>query len=256
MSGAKQKEKKSPNWLRALGRHELPETLSAAQENYRLVKTFKHDFFAATGLYESDSSRVVLKVGRQASLLGIPMRWTGRFLFRRESRLLKKTQHLDGVPRLTAVWQDTGLIHEYVEGRPLAKNDALPDGFFPRLEKLIADMHALGIAYVDLEKRENVLVGDDGGPWLFDFQIAWDRAGWFGSRWILRILQKSDRYHLLKHWRRLRPDQLDDARLRESESPPFWIAGHRLIFRPITRLRRHILVMLGARATAKGRSPG
>ncbi|HPF39511.1 MAG TPA: hypothetical protein P5081_07975 [Phycisphaerae bacterium] len=136
------------------------------------------------------------------------------------------------------------------------KNDALPDDFFPRLEKLIAEMHALNIAYVDLEKRENVLVGDDGGPWLFDFQIAWDRSGWFVSRWILRILQKSDRYHLLKHWRRLRPDQLDEARLRECESPPFWIAGHRLIFRPITRLRRHILVWLGARTTAKGRSPG
>lgn len=252
----KKKDRASPAWLRALGRRDLPERIDVDGRSYAHVKTFKHDFFAATGLYESDSCRVVLKVGRQASLMGLPMRWTGRFLFRRESRLLKKTQHLNGVPRFSGAWEDTGLIHPFVEGRPLSKDDAIADDFFPRLEALIAEMHALGIAYVDLEKRENVLVGDDGGPWLFDFQIGWDRGGWFATRWILRILQRSDRYHLLKHWRRLRPDQLDESRLRESETPPFWIVGHRLVFRPITRLRRQILVWLGARTTSKGRSPG
>lgn len=234
----------------------MPERIDVGDKWFAMEKSFKHDFFAATGLYQGDSGRVVLKVGRQASLLGFPMRWTGRFLFRRESRLLKKTQHLDGIPALTGSWEDTGLIHEFIEGHPLTKGEAIADDFFPRLEALITAMHDLGIAYVDLEKRENVLVGDDGDPWLFDFQIAWDRSGWFLTRWILRILQRSDRYHLLKHWRRLRPDQLDASRLRESQSPPFWIAGHRLIFRPITRLRRYILVLLGARSTSKGRSPG
>lgn len=253
---AASKRKLTPAWLRALGHRELPPSIDVSGHTFLHVKTFKHDFFAATGLYEGDGGRVVLKVGRQASLLGFPMRWTGRFLFRRERRLLLKTQHLEGVPAFSGAWEDTGLVHPFVEGRPLRKDDEIADDFFPRLEALIAAMHAIDIAYVDLEKRENVLVGDDGGPWLFDFQIAWDAASWFGSRWILRVLQKSDRYHLLKHWRRLRPDQLDEARLRESKSPPFWIAWHRLIFRPITRLRRHVLVWLGARSTAKGRSPG
>lgn len=250
------KKRNAPAWLRALGRRDLPTQIEVDGRPYAHMKTFKHDFFAVTGLYEGGAGRVVLKVGRQAPLLGIPMRWVGRFLFRRESRLLKKTQHLNGVPLFSGSWEDTGLVHPFIEGRPLSKDDPIADDFFPRLETLIVEMHALDIAYVDLEKRENVLVGDDGGPWLFDFQIAWDRAGWFGTRWILRILQKSDRYHLLKHWRRLRPDQLDEARLRESQSPPFWIAGHRLLFRPFTHLRRRVLVWLGARSSARGRSPG
>jgi len=249
-------KKGPPPWLRALGHRDLPMRFEIDGAEYSLAKTFKHDFFAATGLYEGDAGRVVLKVGRQASAYGIPLRWVGRVLCRRETRLLRKTHHLDGVPRWVGAWEDTGLIHEFIAGQPLRKGDDPADDFFPRLESLLADMHALDIAYVDIEKRENVLVGDDGRPWLFDFQIGWDRSGWFATRWVLRILQRSDRYHLLKHWRRLRPDQLDDARRREASRPPFWVAGHRLLFRPITRLRRMILVRLGARSTTKGRSPG
>ena len=36
----------------------------------------------------------------------------------------------------------------------------------------LAEIHRRGMAYVDLEKCENVLVGDDGAPLLTDFGIA------------------------------------------------------------------------------------
>ncbi len=248
--------KRTPHWLRALGRHDLPDTVQICGVEYARIKVFKHDFFAATGLYAAAQQRIVLKIGRQAPLLIVPLRWIGRALKRREARLLQKTQHLEGVPAYIGDWSDTGLAHEFIEGEPLTKGTAIPDDFFPRLEALIQHMHALGIAYVDLEKRENILFGADGRPWLFDFQIGWDRSGWFLTRWALRILQRSDRYHLLKHWRRARPDQLDDDRRREAARLPFWISAHRMLFRPVTLLRRRILVLLGGRTTAKGRSPG
>ncbi len=251
------KDRKPASWLLAMGKDDLPGTLQISDTTYRLIRTFKHDFFAATGLYADDSGthKVVLKVGRVAPAL-IPLSWIGRFLAKREARLLMATQHLDGVPDFLGMWQRTGIIHAFIEGHPLKKDAELPDDFFPRLEQLIADMHALGIAYVDLEKRENVLVGDDGKPWLFDFQIAWDRNRSPISRWLRRVLQKSDIYHLGKHWKRLRPDQLDDAKLAELTKPPFWIAWHRRLIRPLILIRRRVLVWLGARDTAKGRSPG
>ncbi|MCP4245982.1 MAG: hypothetical protein GY778_02940 [bacterium] len=60
----------------------------------------------------------------------------------------------------------------------------------------------------------------------------------------------------MKHWRRLRPDQLTPEHLAQSYKPPFYIAWHRALFRPLTRVRRQILVWLGARTSSKGRSPG
>ena len=254
---ATKKPKKPAAWLLALGKRDLPASLQINDKTYRHIKTFKHDFFAATGLYSTESGpeKAVLKIGRTAPAM-IPLSWIGRFLARREGRLLQATQHLDGVPAFLGFWEKTGILHEYVEGHPLRKGDELPDAFFFQLETLIDEMHALGIAYVDLEKRENVLVGDDGKPWLFDFQIGWDSNRTPVGRWMRRVLQQSDRYHLGKHWKRLRPDQLDEAKLAALSKPPFWIAWHRRLVRPLILLRRRVLVWLGARDSAKGRSPG
>jgi serine/threonine protein kinase len=223
---------------------------------------FKHDFFAATGLYQSPSGEeVVLKMGRTASLMGLPMGWVGEILARHEARIYQITESVRGIPRCLARYSSTGLVHEFVRGRPLLRGDSVGDQFFPRLSDLLAELHARQVAYVDLEKPENILLGEDGNPYLIDFQISWhlpDRRGgrtWL-ARWILDVLQRADRYHLLKHWRRLRPDQLDESTIAASYAAPFWIRWHRLLFRPLTHLRRWGLVWLGARSSAKGRSPG
>lgn len=244
--------KKPPAWLHALADEELPSEASLDGAIYRRARSFKHDFFAATGLYEGPRGRVVLKMGRQARLFGLPMAWIGRLLTRHEARLYGLVDDLPGVPRFLGAIGRNAFLHEYVEGRELNRDDRLPDDFFPRLAELIRAIHARGIAYVDLEKRENILLGDDGRPYLIDFQISWhwpaNRGGdtWPARAW-LRLLQSSDRYHLLKHWRRYRPDQLSPEQLSASQRPPIWISWHRLLFRPFTVVRRRILEHLGAR---------
>jgi hypothetical protein len=251
----------TPAWLLALGPENLPETIILAGRSYRMVRPFKHDFFAATALYESGDEKVVLKIGRTSRLLGLSTRWIGEVMSRHEFRLLELAQGLGGIPRLVGRWQATGLVHEYIEGRPLNKGDRPPDNFFPRLSELLGRLHERSIAYVDLEKPENVLLGDDGRPYLFDFQISWHlRAQRFGgsevARLVLDVLQQSDCYHLLKHWRKLRPDQLDPSRLASATRIPFWIKWHRAVFRPMTLARRQVLVWMGLRSSVKVRSPG
>jgi len=261
MKNVEQRQHRPPAWLRAMGARELPPILIAGGCEYRHVRTFKHDFFAATGLYEGSKGKVVLKVMRRARLLGLPMDWLGGLLARHEVRLYRLTQAVEGVPRLIGPWGLTGFVHEFVEGRPLAKEDRPDDRFFPRLSAMLDEIHARKMAYVDLEKRENILLGTDGMPFLIDFQISWhvplNRGGgtWM-ARLILGILQSSDRYHLLKHWRRHRPDQLETEKIADSYQAPFWIRWHRAVFRPLTRLRRQVLVWLGARSSTTGRSPG
>lgn len=253
--------RRPPGWLMALGRGDLPDELRAAGVAFRRVQTFKHDFFAATGLYQAaDGRKVVLKIGRRAWLGPFPMKWAGRYLCNREVRLYRHVEGIAGIPRLVDRWAETGFLHEYVEGRPLGRHDRIDDEFFPRLRDMIAAIHARDAAYVDLEKRENILLGDDGRPWLIDFQISWHWPGLLGRwpplSWIRRALQSADHYHLLKHWRRLRPDQIDADQAAASRRPPLWIAWHRVLFRPFTRLRRMVLVRLGARESSRTRSPG
>lgn len=259
------RSQREPAWLRALGDADLPESLTLPDGSYRHIRTYKHDFFAATGLYEGPGGRVILKVGRQYPLGLLPMRWLGRLLTRRELAMLLALEGVEGIPRCLGPFNDTGLVRVFVEGHPLQPQERLDDGFFARLERLVSSLHDRGLAYVDLEKRENVLVGGDSRPWLIDFQISWR---WTGSpktdsgvlahflpdvlgRWVLRKFQAADRYHLLKHWRRHRPDQLTREQLAASRRQGFWVKMHRLVFRPVTVGRRAVL----KRLTGRSRSP-
>ena len=241
-----QPRRRPPAWLKALGRRELPDSMACRGVTYRRVRVFKHDFFAATGLYESAAGQAVFKVGRVADLFGLPMAWLGRWLGRREAGAYQRLQDLDGVPAFLGLVGDNGFLHEFLPGHALRPDDRVGDEFFARLENLLAEVHARDMAYVDLEKRENILVGDGGRPGLIDFQISWYwPPRWGGrtapARWLLRRFQDSDRYHLGKHRRRLRPDQLTPEQIARSRRKPAYVRAYTWIARPLTRLRRRTL---------------
>lgn len=242
--------KRVPPSLTALGRRSLPDEIEVEGIRYRKARVFKNDFFAVTARYdelEGNGGRsVLLKVGRTASFLLIPMGWVGRLLRAREEAAFRKLEDIEGVPRLIGRWEKTGLVREFVEGHPLAKGERVADDFHPRLRALIDAIHERGMAYVDLEKCENVLVGDDGRPHLFDFQICWYLPrGWGGELWPARVLrrwfQDGDRYHLIKLQRRTRPDQLSPDALAASYRKPWYVRAHRFVTRPFTVVRRAVL---------------
>jgi hypothetical protein len=110
-------------------------------------------------------------------------------------------------------------------------------------------MHRHDVAYVDLHKRENILVGADGRPYLLDFQISVSLPHWWPAnstltQVLLRIFQRSDDYHLHKHLARCRPDLMaEEKEVRR----PWWITMHRLIAVPLRTARRWLLARLGIR---------
>lgn len=224
--------------MRALGHNDLPCEFQLNGATWRRVRTVKHDFFAATGFYEDDRHRkVVLKISRVADFAGVPLEWLGRWLCRREVRFYNRLSDLPNVPAVLGVIGRTGFVHAYVEGRPLSKKRPVPDAFFDQLFELLDKLHERDIAYVDTNKPENILLGRDGKPHLIDFQISWDLhrfSNWRINRWILRRLQSEDLYHVRKHHRRLRPDEVTTGREPRSN----WIRIHRLVTMPFKRLRR------------------
>jgi len=228
--------------MRALGRHGLPETFAIAGKNYRLHRSVKHDFLAATGFYTDDGGKlVVLKMGRVIDYAGFPMLWLGKWLCRRESHFYQKLQDLPNVPRFIGFVGKTGFVHEYIEGQPLSKERPIPDGFFDELQRLLKEIHCRDMAYVDTNKPQNILQGNDGRPYLIDFQISCDLQtllDWPPGRWLLRRFQAEDLYHILKHKRRLRPDELTKREEEQSQRLSMLIRLHRFVTKPYFRFRR------------------
>ena len=109
-----------------------------------------------------------------------------RVLLRREARALAALAGLERVPVLTtdARWTRAAaldgaippaaqvLVRGYVRGAPLHLAEVLPEDFFDLLEDLVREVHALGVCHNDLHKEQNIMVGEDGRPWLIDFQLA------------------------------------------------------------------------------------
>jgi len=241
-----------PPSLTALGRRSPPDRIEVQGRTFTLQKIFKNDFFAVTALYAGESGKVILKLHRQASFLLVPLGWVGRLLTARECAALERLVNVPSVPELVGRWGPTGLVRQYIEGHPLARGDRVPNDFHARLRALVDGIHDHGMAYVDLEKGENVLVGDDGRPYLFDFQISWYLAPrWGGELWparkVRQWLQAGDLYHLGKLQRRTRPDQLTAEERAATYRKPWQVRVYRFFTWPFTWCRRRVLSKLDSR---------
>jgi hypothetical protein len=246
-----------PAWLRALGHEEPPVGVEIGGRWFMRREVLKHDSWAATALYEGTGGKVICKFNRRQSLSGLPMGWLGRLLGQREARALRRLAGVAAVPAevgpvvVGGRVQRNAVAHVYVEGRALRHKDRVGDAFFGELRDAVDAVHARGMAYVDLNKAENILLDLEGRPHLIDFQIHFALPGWWPGNWVmwglLKILQGSDDYHLLKHIHRMRPDQMPGGRTID-EMRPWWIRGWRWLSTPFQRARRALLVRVKVRS--------
>jgi hypothetical protein len=248
-----------PALFRALGHREPPDQVCINGHTYHKVRVFKHDSWAATAFYMgTNGRRVVCKFNRQQGLGWLPLHWIGHWLARREAALLRRLSHVPNLPRWSGdvyvggVKQVHAVAHDFIPGHPLGRYEHVDDHFFPALKRCLTEMHRHDVAYVDLHKRENILVGADGKPYLLDFQISLALPPWWPAnstltQILLHLFQRSDEYHLDKHVARCRPDQLGRDRASASAHRPWWIRLHRLVAVPFRTLRRGLLTRLGIR---------
>ena len=248
-----------PAVFRALGADDPPATVEIAGAVFRLHEILKHDSWAATGIYDSASGRALCKFNRRQSIGWLPMKWLGRRLAAREAAFMERLAGIEGIPvSLGPVSVDGHELHHAVSRRWIAGHALMPGErvdaeFFPRFRRLLAAVHARDVAHVDLHKRENILVDERGRPHLIDFQISFAlprgsrlAALLFGG--LLRMLQRCDDYHLLKHEIKHRPDQARCAAAELDRVRPWWIRLHRCVAVPFRRVRRGLLVALGIRS--------
>lgn len=247
-----------PPLFRALGRQEPPDTVEVAGAEWQLETVYKHDSWAATALYRRDGQRIVCKFNRVEPIFWLPARWIGRMLARREARFLDRLSDVALVPaglgevRAAGRALPNAVARAHVAGEPFRSDSQITPGFLDELDETIAAVHARDVAYVDLHKRENVIVGTDGRPYLVDFQVSFGPTPrWPGNgriaRFFLAELQEMDRYHLLKHRVRCFPGQQSRDGAAPTIEHPLLVRLHRRYVVPFRNLRRRLLVRLGIR---------
>ncbi len=247
-----------PALFRALGRQDPPVEVQIDSQTLGRVEIFKHDSWAATARYQGAGRDVVCKFNRTQPISGFPARELGGWLARRESRALAHLGGLDGVPKLCGPVHVGGrrlanaVAHDFIPGHPLGMGERPDDRFFPRLRALLESIHARHIAYVDLHKRENIVVGDDGRPYLVDFQVCFGlwHPHMQGNPLLVRALQtmqRTDLFCFSKHVRRNREDQFSLLGCESFGGRPWWIGAHRSVAAPLRQLRRRLLMALRIR---------
>lgn len=223
-----------PPLFRALGKEDPPPLIHIHDDGYRLIATLKHDSWAATARYESESGHsIACKFNRVSPLpLGVPAAWIGTFLARREKRVFRLMTGQAGFPK----WSGPVLVkgqelpnavaHDWIDGDPFHPAMSVGEAFFPTLRDMLKALHAHDIAYVDMSKWGNILVGTDGHPYLIDYQIHFRPAPHWPLGWLLGLGQTADRYYFHRHWLRCRPDQIstDDRQAWSRQPWPVWIA--------------------------------
>lgn len=158
-----------------------------------------------------------------------PVRLLGRRQVLREMRALRRLQGIAGIPRCYGEAGALGILMESIEGERITRwcrsRRESVGPMFERLQRLVGQIHARGVAHIDLRKRDNILITEDGRPCIIDFNASFcfDPAG-PGARFLFPILRRIDDSALLKWKSRLAPELLT----------PTESARHRLM----SRLRR------------------
>lgn len=230
-------------YLRALGEDDLPDRIKVSDAVFRLEKEFKHNGLAAVGLYACGTDRAVLKCYRRAPFLGLPLEWAGRLMARYEAAVLREAEGIRGVPAFRGFHGRTGLVRDFVPGQPLSRRADVDMRFLKHLFRTIRALHRRGIAYVDLEKAKNIVIGEDGLPHLIDFQVAFyvpERflGRTFPVRWLRGLLKEADLYHARKHFRRLMRDRLSRRQKNQLRRKPWFVDLSNVLHAPYKKLRR------------------
>ncbi|MEO5356353.1 MAG: hypothetical protein H7844_03525 [Nitrospirae bacterium YQR-1] len=194
---------------------DFPKSITIEGREFFYEKILKDDFFSVNVLYRSgEGIRYVLKLSDFRFIFGVLLRPLAQFFSRREYRIYEKVGDIAGVPKLGPRYGKRGYFHLFIEGVTLHEfKGTLPDDFFDNLKGIIEEVHRRRIFYLDLNKLGNIIVATEGRPYLIDFQISMyfrplkGITGRFVD-WIFNSLIREDIYHLYKHKKRFRSDQM------------------------------------------------
>lgn len=166
--------------------------------------------------------------------------WLCRWAVRRELKVHRLLEGVRGIPELVEVLDENRYLIEFVRGRSLAEvsNSPLGPEFFERLSRVVRSIHERGVAHGDL-RNKNILVREDGEPYLIDFSTAW----WSFPFWrkpLFLLCKQLDQRRLAKSKSRLAPEALTEEEVHLLHREPWYLrVGHLYRHGLYRLLRKH-----------------
>ena len=171
-----------------------------------------------------DGRTIVVKDFRRSDFLFRTI--VGPILIRREYGALRKLIGVRGIPQLVCKLDRYALAMEHIAGVSLEKVavGTLNSDFYEELKTILHRTHDHGVAHCDLRSRGNVMLGDDGNPYVVDFAACVYRGRGINPfiRWLFSQFVLADNNAILRIKKRLSPDILTEDEKTELATPlPF-----------------------------------
>jgi len=138
----------------------------------------------------------------------------GPILVHREKAALIRLTGVKGVPQFAGGIDRHAFAMSYTPGTSLDKleNVSLSNGFFDKLTEIVDEMHKKGVAHCDLRSRGNVILGEDGLPYVVDFAACVLKGRGLNPfiNWLFARFCEADENAILRIKQRLAPELITD----------------------------------------------
>lgn len=192
---------------------------------------------------ETDEGRIVVKDFKHSDFLFRVI--VGPILIRREAGALRKLDGVWGIPRFIGRIDRYALAIAHISGVSLDQKGITPppNEFYNELRTVIDDMHGRGVAHCDLRSRGNVMLGEDGKPYVVDFAACVFRGRGINPffKWLFGQFVLADRNAVLRVKKRLSPQLLSDEEKAELAIPLPFERPARAFGETVRRLTRKLL---------------
>lgn len=135
------------------------------------------------------------------------VRWSiGLWLIQNEWRVYSRLTGVEGIPNVIERIDRFSFAIEYIPGSPMRRGEDLPASFFADLAKVLREVHARGVVHLDLRHKGNILISEQGKPFIIDFNssFAFADKGFF-RRFLFPALRWVDYGGFLKLKERVSP---------------------------------------------------
>lgn len=141
-------------------------------------------------------------------------------LVQREVKALKHLDGTPGIPRFLGQIDRLAFATQLIDGRPVSgiHKGEMPTEAFARMAKVVAAMHARGVAHGDLKRRSNLLLTPQNEIFVIDFAAAIIARGPISSR-IMRAVAEVDDKSLPRLKKFVAPELLTEEDKWKLENP-------------------------------------
>ncbi len=143
------------------------------------------------------------------------LRWTlGLWLIHKEWKIYSRLKGLKGIPQPVKRIDRFAFAMEFIPARAVGRDEALSPSFFSELERVLGEVHSRGVVHLDLRHKGNILVSEEGEPFLIDFNSSFSfKGGELLHRLFFPLLRWVDYGGLLKLKKRASPSSMTPEEL-------------------------------------------